>query len=101
MTTDPDLTDPELNASSAGRQVKLTPVPPGIWLIIGGGLLAALGPMFGFLIGSVMGSTTDKDDLSPIYLFLFGGIAVGGLGVGAVLLGAQRVLKERRESSAG
>ena len=100
MTTDPDLTDPELNASSAGRQVRLTPVPPGIWLIIGGGLLAALGPMFGFLIGSVMGSTTDRNDLSPIYLFLFGGIAVGGLGIGAVLLGARRVIRERRESPA-
>ena len=79
-------TDPELTASSAGRQVKLTPVPPGFWLIIGGGLVAALGPMFGFLIGSVIGSTTDRDDLSPIYLFLFGGIVIGGLGVGAVLL---------------
>jgi len=93
-------TDPELAADSAGRQVTLTPVPPGIWLIIGGGLVAALGPMFGFLIGSVIGSTTEKGDLSPIYLCLFGGIAVGGLGVGAVLLGAQRVLRERRDSSA-
>jgi len=93
-------TGPEVTASSAGRQVKLTPVPPGMWLIIGGGLVAALGPMFGFLIGSVIGSTTNRDDLSPIYLFLFGGIAVGGLGIGAVLLGARRVIRERRESSA-
>jgi len=95
MTTDPEVTD-----SSAGRQVKLTPVPPGMWLIIGGGLVAALAPMFGFLIGSVIGSTTNRDDLSPIYLFLFGGIAVGGLGVGAVLLGARRVIKDWREPPA-
>ena len=61
--------------------------------------MAALGPLFGFLIGSMLGSTTDTGDLSPIYLFLFGGIAVGGLGVGAVLLGARRVIRERRESS--
>ena len=61
--------------------------------------MAALGPMFGFLIGSVIGSTTDRGDLSPIYLFLFGGIAVGGLGVGAVLLGARRVIRDRRASS--
>jgi hypothetical protein len=100
MTTDPELTDPELTARSAGRQVTLTPVPPGIWLIIGGGIVAALGPMFGFLIGSVLGSTTDRGNLSPIYLFLFGGIAVGGLGIGAVLLGARRVIRDRRESPA-
>lgn len=93
-------TDPERTASSDGRQVTLTPVPPGIWLIIGGSVVAALGPLFGFLIGSMLGSTTDTGDLSPIYLFLFGGIAVGGLGVGAVLLGARRVIRERRGSSA-
>lgn len=93
-------TDPEPATSSAGRQVTLTPVPPGVWLIIGGGVVAALGPLFGFLIGSVLGSTTDMGDLSPIYLFLFGGLAVGGLGVGAVLLGARRVIRERRSSSA-
>ena len=93
-------TDPELPTTIAGRQITLTPVPPGIWLIIGGGVVAALGPLFGFLIGSMLGSTTDTGDLSPIYLFLFGGIAVGGLGIGAVLLGARRVIRERRESSA-
>lgn len=95
MSTEPDLTTP-----SDGRQITLTPVPPGIWLIIGGSVVAGLGPLFGFLIGSMLGSTTDTGDLSPIYLFLFGGIAVGGLGVGAVLLGARRVLTERRGSSA-
>ena len=62
--------------------------------------MAVLGPMFGFLIGSIIGSTTETGDLSPIYLCLFGGIVVGGLGVGAVLLGAQRVIRERRDSSA-
>ena len=62
--------------------------------------MAALGPLFGFLIGSVLGSTTDMGNLSPIYLFLFGGLAVGGLGVGAILLGARRVIRERRSFSA-
>jgi hypothetical protein len=89
-------TDPELPTSSDGRQVTLTPVPPGIWLIIGGGVAAGLGPLFGFLVGSMLGSTTDTGDLSPIYLFLFIGIFVGGLGVGAVLLGVRRVVRDRR-----
>ena len=95
MTTEPEPTTP-----SAGRPVTLTPVPPGVWLIIGGSVVAALGPLFGFLIGSMLGSTIDKGDLSPIYLFLFGGLAVGGLGVGAILLGARRVIRERRSFSA-
>jgi hypothetical protein len=95
MTTEPEPTTP-----SAGRPVTLTPVPPGVWLIIGGSVVAALGPLFGFLIGSVLGSTTDMGNLSPIYLFLFGGLAVGGLGVGAILLGARRVIRERRSFSA-
>jgi hypothetical protein len=95
MTTEPEPTTP-----SAGRPVTLTPVPPGVWLIIGGSVVAALGPLFGFLIGSVLGSTTDMGNLSPIYLFLFGGLAVGGLGVCAILLGARRVIRERRSFSA-
>lgn len=94
MTTDPDPT-------AAGRQITLTPVPPGIWLIIGGGAAAALGPLFGFLIGSMIGSTTDTSDLSPIYLFLFAGIALGGLGVAAVLLGIRRVIRDKRGIPAG
>ena len=98
MTTDPD---PDRSTSTAGRPVTLTPVPPGVWLIIGGGVVAALGPLFGFLIGSMMGSTTDTGDLSPIYLFLIAGIALGGLGVAAALLGARRVIKDRRANPAG
>lgn len=91
-------TDPELTTSSEGRQVTLTPVPPGIWLIIGGSVVTALGPLFGFLIGSMLGSTTDTGDLSPIYLFLFIGIVVGGFGLGAVLLGVRRVIRDRQGS---
>jgi hypothetical protein len=90
MTTEPELTP------NPGRPIRLTPVPPGVWLIIGGGVVAALGPLFGFLVGTMMGGTTDTGDLSPIYLFLFLGILVGGLGVGPVMLGVQRVLRERR-----
>jgi hypothetical protein len=94
-------TDPELTTTSTGRPVTLTPVPPGVWLIIGGSVVAAFGPLFGFLIGSMLGSTTDTGDLSPIYLFLFAGIAIGGLGVGAALLGARRMLKDRRLFTTG
>ncbi|GAB2868146.1 hypothetical protein [Nocardioides pacificus] len=78
-----------------GRQIVLTPMPPGLWLVIGGGVIAALGPLFGFLIGTMIGSTTDTDDLDPIYLALFGGLVVGGVGVVLLMLGVRRMLRER------
>ena len=90
MTTEPELTP------APGRPIRLTPVPPGVWLIIGGGVVAALGPLFGFLVGTMIGSTTGTGDLSPIYLFLFLGLLVGGLGVGAGMLGLRRVVRDRR-----
>jgi hypothetical protein len=88
--------DRESTTAAGGRQIQLTPMPPGSWLLIGGGVVAALGPLFGFLVGSMMGSTTEIGNLSPIYLFLFLGILVGGLGIGAVLLGLQRLVRHRR-----
>jgi hypothetical protein len=75
--------------------VILTPVPPGLWLIIGGAVVAALGPLFGFLVGSMMGSDTETAGLDPIYLMLFLGILVGGLGVASMLLGARTMLRQR------
>lgn len=78
-----------------GRQIVLTPMPPGLWLVIGGGIIAALGPLFGFLVGSMIGSTTDSDDLDPIYLALFAGLVVGGVGVLLLLLGVRRMLSDR------
>ncbi|HEY0950348.1 hypothetical protein [Nocardioides sp.] len=78
-----------------GRQVRLEPVRPGVWLIILGTVIAALGPLFGFLVGSMVGIDEDAD-LDAIYLYLFAGIVVGGIGVGLALLGARRVLRDRR-----
>jgi hypothetical protein len=88
-------TDPELPGIAPGRQVRLEPVPPGVWLIILGVVLAALGPLFGFLVGSMVGIEDDAD-LDAIYLYLFGGIVVGGIGVGLALLGIRRMLRDRR-----
>lgn len=88
-------TDPDLHGIAPGRQIHLEPVRPGVWLIIGGAVVAILGPLFGFLVGSMIG-ISGGDDLDAIYLYLFVGIVVGGLGVGVLLLGVRRVLRERR-----
>ena len=40
----------------------------------------------------------EGDDLDAIYLYLFAGIVIGGLGVGLALLGTRRVLRDRRQA---
>lgn len=84
------MSNTDLDGTEDGRQIVLEPVSPGVWLIIGGATIAVLGPLFGFLAGSMLG-TSDRDNLDPIYLFLFVGIALGGMGVAMVLLGLWRV----------
>ncbi|MBI2244073.1 MAG: hypothetical protein HYU55_09070 [Nocardioides sp.] len=88
-------TDPERQGIAPGRQIRLEPVRPGVWLIILGAVIAALGPLFGFLLGSLIG-IDEGDDLDAIYLYLFAGIVIGGIGVGLALLGTRRVLRDRR-----
>lgn len=96
MTSDPATSEP----ADGGRQIELVPVPPGFWLIIGGGATAAFGPLFGFLIGTMIGSDIDTGEVSPPFLALFAGILVGGLGVVCLLLGIRRLTAHRRHSKA-
>lgn len=76
----------------AGRPIRLVPTPPGLWLMIGGGLIASLGPLFGFLIGSLIGDNPIAGQ-SPIYLFLFLGLVVGAVGIGMIVLGGVRLYR--------
>ncbi|PRY29937.1 hypothetical protein [Pseudosporangium ferrugineum] len=92
MTTDPDL-DP---GPGEGRPIQLTPVPPGVWLVILGSGVAVLAPLFGFLIGSLLGTGNRALGMSPIFLFLFLGFLVAGGGLGLALLGVRRILRDRR-----
>lgn len=81
-----------------GRPVELVPAPTGLWWLLGGGLVATLGPMFGFLIGTAQ-APVEGALLEPIYLGLFAGVILGALGVLAALYGARKIYlaaKERR-----
>lgn len=78
-----------------GRQIELTPVAPGVWLVILGAGVTVLGPLFGFLIGTVLGSERKVLGSSPIFLFLFLGFLVAGAGLGTAFLGVRRVLRSR------
>jgi hypothetical protein len=89
MTTDADP------GSEQGRPIELTPVPPGVWLVILGGAVTALGPLFGFLIGTILGTDRETLGMSPIYLFLFLGFLVAGVGLGIAMLGVRRIVRNR------
>lgn len=71
---DPDAVQP-------GRPVVLLPNPPGLWRTLLGSAVAALGPLFGFLIGGTFGAGTTGDSIDPMFLSLFIGIVIGGIGV--------------------
>lgn len=85
--------------SVQGRPIELTPVPRGVWLVVLGSGVAALAPLFGFLIGSVVGTEDEILGVSSIFLFLFLGFIVAGVGLGIAILGVRRILRDRRTST--
>lgn len=94
MTTDPDNGD-DIASASAGRPVVLEPMPAGWWLVIGGVVLAALGPLFGFLVGAMIGEGDGKG-LDPIQIWLLVGFLLGGVGVVMALIGGYTIVERRR-----
>lgn len=81
--------------SEGGRPIRLTPVAPGFWLVLLGAAVMVLGPLFGFLVGTILGTEDETLGMTPLYLFLFLGFLVAGLGLGVLLLGVRRVLGSR------
>jgi hypothetical protein len=90
MTTD---RDPVLDE---GRPIRLIPVAPGVWLVLLGSGVMTLGPLFGFLIGTMLGTNRETLGMSPIFFFLFIGFLVAGVGLGVALLGVRRILRDQR-----
>lgn len=86
-TSEPDPLDSE------GRQIRLVPLAPGIWTVLLGAGAMVLGPLFGFLVGTMLGVNRTTWGMSPIFFFLFLGFMVAGLGLGVVLLGIRRILR--------
>jgi energy-converting hydrogenase Eha subunit E len=78
-----------------GRPIQLTPVPPGVWLVILGSGVTVLGPLFGFLIGTILGTEGETLGMSPIFL----GFLVAGAGLGIAILGVRRHLRSRMTTS--
>ena len=86
-------------SSEEGRPIRLTPVPPGVWLVIIGAGVTVLGPLFGFLIGTILGTEERTLGMSPIFLFIFLGFLVGGAGLGIAFAGARRIFRTRRTTT--
>lgn len=87
MTDDHTLT-------SKGRQIRLEPVPPGLWGVILGVALGLLAPLMGFLIGSILG--VGDGTTSPLALGLVVGIVIGGFGLLWAMLAGVRLYRHFR-----
>ena len=74
-----------------GRPVRLVPTAPGFWMTILGVCVGGLAPLFGFLIGSLIGPPEEVVLLEPIYWGLFIGTIVGGLGILVAVVGGRRL----------
>lgn len=81
-----------------GRQIRLVPLAPGFWWVLLGAGALTLGPLFGFLAGTMAGTDQELAGMAPIFFFLFVGFMVAGLGLGAILFGVRRLLHNRRET---
>lgn len=99
MTPEKDVKSVAEPPPGSGRPVVLVPTPPGLMMVIGGAAIAGLGPLFGLLVGTMLGSTTKTEDLDPIALFLILGIVIGGLGVLLALFGAHRLYRSNQAAA--
>lgn len=88
----------DLDPLETGRPVRLVPVAPGFWATVLGVALAAIAPLFGFLVGVMTKNSEETGFLSPIYLGLVAGILVGGVGVAMAVYGGIRLWRHHRQS---
>lgn len=76
---------------SPGRRIVLEPTPPGLWAVLLGASVAALAPLGGFLIGGAVGTSDSQSANDPMFLALFVGMIVGGIGVLVAIFGGVRL----------
>jgi hypothetical protein len=92
------MTEHRDTATEAGRVVRLTPVPRGFWLVLLGGAVAVLAPLFGFLVGTELGVDDEIIGTSPMFLFLFLGFLLAGAGLAAAAFGVRRIVSDRAQA---
>ncbi len=67
-------------------------------LMIAGAIVLFLAPLAGFLGGTMVGSPGAIGGLDPLFLWLFVGMVVGGIGGAVALLGALRWMRASRDA---
>ncbi|MDN5570198.1 MAG: hypothetical protein L0G22_02885 [Propionibacteriaceae bacterium] len=82
-----------------GRPVRLVPTPPGFWMTVLGVVAAGLAPLFGFLIGTILGPSSGDFFLAPLYWSLFTGVLVGAGGVLVAAWGGRRWWRHRMQQA--
>nr|WP_228768670.1 hypothetical protein [Mycolicibacterium malmesburyense]CRL68148.1 hypothetical protein CPGR_00752 [Mycolicibacterium malmesburyense] len=78
-------------AADDGRPVVLEPTPPGMWRALLGAAVAMLAPLFGFLVGGIFGAGMVGESVDPMFLSLFTGIVIGGVGVLVAISGGAKL----------
>ncbi|BBY44137.1 hypothetical protein [Mycolicibacterium celeriflavum] len=92
-STEPDraTVDEPGGPAEPGRPVVLESNPPGLWRALLGLAVGVLAPLFGFLVGSIFGAGATGDSVDPMFLSLFAGIVIGGIGLLVALSGGARL----------
>ncbi|WP_449065759.1 hypothetical protein [Planomonospora algeriensis] len=71
------------------------PEPRGLHMMILGSVLAVLAPLAGFLGGSMAGHSGGTTGLSPLFLWMFGGLVIGAIGAVIAITGGLRWVRAR------
>lgn len=90
--------DPDRGEATASDRPIQPEDIPGIRLIIGGVVVAVLAPLFGLLVGTMIGTGGAQDaPLPAVYVWLVGGIAIGALGALVAIIGGVRLVRRRQD----
>lgn len=87
------MTKPENTLIEPGRPVRLEPTAPGFWALILGVAVAAIAPLLGLLVGTMLPRPEADATFGPTWWGLMAGILIGAAGVVSAVLGGMRLYR--------